>query len=209
MRRKSLNWKEAGRVVSVFLDLFRIIRDTFTRQGVGLEILEWVTGKGQKTFVEKFLEPLGEQFLTTQRRPEHVVCLATSPELPFDRAEVVKHEGWGTVKIELRSDDNLYLGGRKLIVCLYEIKNGKAIYELCVELESGEFKPVNSNVLDYLYNHPELFPEYCKKNKDEGVLYIYFMGSTFRELPNSSLIVRNLCWSDDGLSVGYSKFSND
>jgi len=48
---------------------------------------------------------------------KHTIDLGKAPQLPFDNAEVVKHEseinGKKVVEIELRSDDQLYIDGRK------------------------------------------------------------------------------------------------
>ena len=88
---------------------------------------------------------------------KHTVDLGAAPRLPFDTAEVVKHEGEGVVEIELRSDDNLYIDGKKVVLYLSEGQKGdKRIvgHELRQELESGEQVLLNSNVLDYLYHHP-------------------------------------------------------
>jgi hypothetical protein len=137
---------------------------------------------------------------------KHTVDLGKSPRLPFDTAEVVKHDGEGVVEIELRSDDNLYIDGKKIVLHLSEKQVGDRIVgnELRVELENGKLVLLNSNVLDYLYNHPELFPEHWKKDIDGDTLYIYFWGSIFRDPSGGCLFVRCLFWSDGEPYRGYS-----
>lgn len=134
------------------------------------------------------------------------IDLAKTPQLPFDGAEVVKHEGKGTVEIELRSDDNLYIDGKKVVLHLSERQmDDKRIvgHELRKELENGKQVLLNSNVLDYLYDHPELFPEHWKQNEKGETLYIFFWGSIFRRPSDGGLYVRYLSWRGGGLDRRY------
>lgn len=133
---------------------------------------------------------------------KHTIDLAKPPQLPFDNAEVVKHEGKGIVEIELRSDDNLYIDGKKVVLHLSERQTGdKRVvgHELRKELEDGKQVLLNSNVLDYLYDHPELFPEHWKKDGNGETRYIFFWGSIFRGPSGGDLCVRCLCWGDGRL----------
>jgi hypothetical protein len=137
---------------------------------------------------------------------KYTIDLAKAPQLPFGGAKVVKHEGEGIVQIELRSGDNLYINGKKVVLYLSERQMGdKRIvgHELRKELESGEHVLLNSNVLDYLYDHPELFPEHWKKDENGEVRYIFFWGSIFRDLSGSHLFVRCLCWRGGELGRDY------
>ncbi len=52
--------------MAVLLDVFRVIRDTFKNMGVGIEIISWIVGEEKEIFVEKFLKPLGEEWLERQ-----------------------------------------------------------------------------------------------------------------------------------------------
>jgi len=129
----------------------------------------------------------------------YIIDFANAPRLPFDGAEVVKHEGEingkKVVEIELRSDDNLYLDGKKVVLHLSERQMGdKRIvgHEIRKELEDGTQVLLNSNVLDALYGHPELFPEHWKKNEQGETLYIFFWGSIFRNPSHGTLYVRFL-----------------
>jgi len=128
---------------------------------------------------------------------KHTIDLAKSPQLPFNNAEVVKHEGKGIVKIELRSDDNLYIDGKKATLHLSKRQMGdKRIvgHELRKDLEDGSQVLLNSNVLDYLYEHPELFPEHWKKDENAETRYIFFWRSIFRKPSSGGLYVRYLFW---------------
>ena len=143
-------------------------------------------------------------------RIKHTIDLAASPGLPFDEAEMVKHDstinGKNVVEIELRSNDNLYIDGKKVVLHLSERQRGNKIvvgHELCQELENGELVLLNSNVLDYIYNHPELFPEHWKKDENGKNRFIFFWGSIFRRPSNGRLYVRYLYWNDGGLNRNY------
>jgi hypothetical protein len=128
---------------------------------------------------------------------KHTIDLGKAPRLPFDNVEVVKHDGKGVVEIELRSDDNLYIDGKKVSLHLSERQMGdKQIvgHELRKELEGADQVLLNSNVLDYLYDHPELFPEHWKKDDAGETRFIFFWGSIFRNPSNGYLYVRCLCW---------------
>ena len=128
---------------------------------------------------------------------KHTIDLGAPPQLPFNRAKVEKHEGKGVVEIELRSDDNLYIGGKKVELFLTESQKGDSRivgHELRSELESGEWVLLNSNVLDYIYDHPELFPEHWKKDENGETRYIFFWGSVFRGPSFGGLCVRYLFW---------------
>ena len=63
---RKLDWKVLGSFVSVLLGLFALIRETFSKIGVGIEIVEWLLGDGRKVFVEELLTPLGQKFLLTR-----------------------------------------------------------------------------------------------------------------------------------------------
>lgn len=143
---------------------------------------------------------------------KHTIDLAKAPRLPFDNAEVVKHDGKGIVEIELRSDDNLYVDDKKVSLHLSERQMGdKRIvgHELRKELEDGTQVLLNSNVLDYLYDHPELFPEHCKKNEQGETRIIFFWGSIFRRPSLGRLFVRCLYWCDGELNRYYGWLDRD
>lgn len=103
-----------------------------------------------------------------------------SPSLPFLVATIESHKKMG--KIAWKKDGmSLYLSEKQ--------RNGNYIggNDLRKELES---QPVlNATVLDYLIEHPELYPEDWKGK------YIYFWGTIFRD-SDGDLCVRFGCWSE-------------
>ncbi|MFA6551472.1 MAG: hypothetical protein WCV41_03025 [Patescibacteria group bacterium] len=62
--KKKLDWKAMGQFCAVLLNVFAIIRSTFEQMKIGIEIIPWLTGDGKKFFVEEFLKPLGNKFVT-------------------------------------------------------------------------------------------------------------------------------------------------
>ena len=142
---------------------------------------------------------------------KHAIDLTKPPRLPLEDAEVIKHEGKGVVEIELRSD-GLYIDGQEVVLHLSERQlDDKPIAsnELRKELEGGEQVLLNSNVLDYLYDHPELFPEHWKKDKNGETRYIFFWGSIFRGQASGDLCVCYLFWNDGDLNRDYVWFDHD
>ncbi len=144
---------------------------------------------------------------------KHTVDLSARPLLPAGGWRIYKHKGEGVVKIELRSDDNLYLDGKKVNLFLPGIQkeyphmiNG---YELKSELIKENNKMLlNSNVLDYLYNHPEFFPKHWKKHKQGYTQIVFFWGSIFERYQSPSWCVRSLHYHRGKLHCGYRKFDN-
>lgn len=144
------------------------------------------------------------------KKVKHIINLAKPPRLPFRNAVLVKHDskinGKSVVKIELRSDDNLYLDGKKIVLHLSKRQMGEKVvkgHELREELESGELVLLNSNVLDYIYDHPELFPEHWKKDENGGTRFIFFWGSIFQRRSEVDLYIHSAYWSDDHLECDY------
>jgi hypothetical protein len=145
---------------------------------------------------------------------KHIVNLAATPKLPFDGAEVVKHvdtiNGKTEVELEKRSDDNLYVDGCKIVLIQSKSQmNGQVGHELRKELENGEQVLLNSNVLDYLYDHPELFPEQWKKDENGNTRFIYFWGTIFRDPSDGDLYVRSVCWYGGELRQGFNWLDRD
>ena len=197
---KKLDWKAFGQFVAVLVSLFALVRDTLTKVGVGIEIVEWIVGEGRAVFVEEFLKPLVTKFVATQRwkvvnANTIMVNLGLSPRLPFDGAIVKWHLGEGWVRVQKRKD-GLYVSGRKVILYLSKRqKNGGSLkgHELREELTD---KPVlSANLLDALFENPHLIPEDFKKDADGNTIYIYFWDSGFRNPGTGGLYVRCLCFS--------------
>jgi hypothetical protein len=171
--------------------------ETAKLAGLQIDLLQKV--RSGKITLKQF-----EDFLN--KKTKHTIDLGALPRPPFNNAEVVKHEseinGKKIVEIELRSDDDLYIDGKKVVLHLSERQKGdKKIVgnELRQELESGEQVLLNSNVLDYIFDHPELSPEHWKKDENGNIRFIYFWGSIFRNPSSGSLCVRCLYWYGDSL----------
>lgn len=115
-------------------------------------------------------------------RKIYTIDLGAPPKLPFLGAEEIKHEGEGIVEIELRSDDNLYINGKKVILHLSERQmsdNHVSGHELLEEFENSTLVPLNSNVLYSLCEHPELLPRCWERDTNQEPLSINFFGTTF------------------------------
>ena len=138
--KNKIDWKQFGQFLKMVIDLFKIITNTFKKLKIGPEILEWITGEGQKTFVDRFLIPLGTEYSAhlqaqqTLEKPKPLrmkADLNTDPSLPFagakfrgDKGE--KHLRQGEVELEYRPDeDELYVNGRKLVPFLSEKQLGE------------------------------------------------------------------------------------
>src|SRR3989338_2565146 len=91
---KKIDWKQFGQFLKMVIDLFKVITQTFKAMKIGPEILEWVTGTGQKKFTEQFLVPLGTAYQDSlpkepAKKPEPLrmkANLDADPTLPFDGA---------------------------------------------------------------------------------------------------------------------------
>lgn len=191
--KSSLNWKAVGQFLAKFVDLCTLVRATFTEITVGIEILPWLLDGGKESFVEKFLKPLGKEFLATQRvrvidDNTIEVNLGISPKLPFDGAAVESHVGEGWAVVQKRSD-GLYVDNRKVALYFSEHQqDGKTVqgHELREEL-SG--KPIlNANILDALLENTHLIPEDWKGKA------IFFWATVYRNR-GGILSVSFLLWS--------------
>lgn len=212
--KKQLDWKQIGQFFSVLLSVFTIIRDTFKEMQVGIEIIPWLVGDGREYFVEKFLKPLGTEFLSTRRievlsETVIMVNLDVAPKLPFNGAQIEENKGGDWVKIEKRKD-GLYVDGRKIILYLSERqKDGKVIrgHKLREEV-SG--KPVlHPNILDALLEHTHLIPEEWKKNADGKIIFIFFWAVIFRDPSDGNLYVRSLYFRGGQWYSNYFWLDND
>lgn len=198
--KRDLNWKDLGRFNSILLNLFAIVRDVFAGMKIGIEIVGWLVGEGKEVFVEKYLKPLGAEYLAAEpvkviNKNSILVNLDAPPKMPFSGpfTGIKSNTGGGWVRVEKRVDGLLYVGGRKVILWVSEqVKSGKDVtgYDLQRELLG---KPVlHPNILDALLAYPQLIPEeWKKKGKGGYTCYIFFWGvEFFRHIDN--LYVRQL-----------------
>jgi hypothetical protein len=125
---------------------------------------------------------------------DHVIDLSAPARLPFDGASLEVHRGEGIVKLERRSDD-LYLDGKKLNLFVSKKQKGGIVgHELRKELEKRGGN-VSTKVLDHLVDHPDLWPESWKKDKDGNTVYVFFWDDIFRD-PKGHLCVRYGYWRE-------------
>ncbi|KKU77373.1 MAG: hypothetical protein UY03_C0016G0010 [Parcubacteria group bacterium GW2011_GWA2_47_64] len=200
------------------VDLFKIITTTFKEQKTGPEILEWITGAGQKAFAEKFLVPLGEAYQAHLQReqkrekPEPLrmkANLNADPSLPFDGAKFEgnkgeKHLRQGEVELEYRSDeDELYVNRRNLVPFLSDKQlDGKTVKGFKLHPEAEANSPTNATLADVLYAHQEFIP---KKYRDR----VWFFWATIFSGADGNLFVRSLYWGGERWSRGYVWLGDD
>lgn len=196
--KKQQNWKDIGRFFSVLLNLFAIIRDTFTTQGIGLEIIGWITGEGREVFAEEFLKPLGVKFITTQRVSvvdENTirVNLDAPPMFLFEGAIVEANMGGGWVTVQKRSD-GLYVDDHKVVLYRSEQqKNGKIVSGRKLRDEVTNLPVLHPNIMDALYEHSHLIPDDWKLVESGHTICVFFWAVTYGE-SDGSLYARYLSW---------------
>jgi hypothetical protein len=193
--KKPLDWKVVGQFLSVINNLHAVIRDTFKQMAIDVEIIPWLLGDGKEFFIEKFLKPLGAEFLANQRikvinENTIMVNLGAPPKLPFEKAIIEANTGGGWVEVKNRKG-KLYQDGREIGLYLSDRqKDGQVIkgHELREKL-SG--KPVlHPNILDALFEHQHLIPEDWKKDERGNIRYIFFWAVIFRRPGDEDLYVR-------------------
>lgn len=106
---------------------------------------------------------------------DNIIDLGSLARLPFKGATWLTHRGYGGVKIE-KHDDVLYLDGKSLNLFFSRKQQNKEMvegFELRQEIEK-KGDNVSAKVLDYLVDHPELWPENWKKNEQGETLRVFF-----------------------------------
>jgi len=176
-------------------------------QGPLTELFQQVGGEnGRKRFEEfkLWLKNVAVQTL------EGLIDLSQLCKLPFNGAERVSPAKSGIVKLERRADA-LYLDGKKIELFRSSSQEGDRYivgHELRKELEARGGN-ISAKVLDYLEEHPELWPESWKKDGDGSTIYIYFWDDIFRNLANGNLYVRFGYWNEGRVVSDYRWLDND
>ena len=133
---------------------------------------------------------------THEIRPiEHIIDLGGAARLPFDSAVLESHRGSGIVRVELR-EDGVYLGGRRL-GGLFRAKAQKKSTILGHDLRKECDKRSDmlpAVVLDFMVEHPELYPDEWKADAEGNTIYVFFMDDIFRYPADDSLCVRCGYW---------------
>src|SRR3989338_7326575 len=199
---KKIDWKQFGQFLKMVIDLFKIITSTFKEMKIGPEILEWITGAGQKVFTEQFLVQFGKVYQESLQKeqansPEPLRMKAdinADPSLPFEGAmfegtKGSKHIRQGVVELEYRPDeDELYMNGRKLVPFLSELQlGGKTVQGFTLQLEAEANSPTNATLADVLYAHQEFMPMKYRNR-------VWFFWATIFSDADGDLCVRYLCW---------------
>lgn len=158
-----------------------------------------------------------ESFLGTFRGTHRIVPIenvfdASLPcQFPFYGAmRKVQYffDGDNTIwKLEKHGGD-LYANDKKIGVYRSEYQlGGQSIegYKLRAEIDGKPEAKLPAALLDYLVEHPMLWPECWKKdeNGDSIYIYIYFWGDIFND-PGGALYVRYGCWRDGQVISEYS-----
>lgn len=147
--KKSIDWKEFGQFLSVVINIFTTIRGTFCQMNVGMEIVPWLIDDGKSFFIDKFLIPLGNEFLA-MHQGTHIIDCDADPVLRRGWS-VKKHTKGGKLKWEfgVARIGASFLGGKCLLSEFIE----------ALDKEIGIEFAFNANVLDYLFIHQSLIPE--------------------------------------------------
>ena len=131
------------------------------------------------------------------------------PLLPFSGATIERHVRVGKVKIELRADGCLYIGGKKVILYRSERQmNDQVIngHELRTKVD-GKLV-LSASILDFLMSHQEFIPEGWKKDENGKTIYIVFWGTVFRGAVGG-LYVRYLYWDEGAWREGCGWLDDD
>lgn len=194
--------KQAKKLIEVFED-------------VGTDLMQEILGDGLLAIVRDRRD-LAQQFISVARGfaeiwpIEHTIDFSVPCRLPFDGAECVSPAKSGVDKLELR-DDNLYLNGKKIELVLSNKQKGSGVivgHKLSIEREKLGGN-LSAKILDYLEEHPELWPESWKKDVDDNIIYIYFWYDIFRDPVDDALCVRYGYWDGGKVVSSYSWLDDD
>ena len=210
MHTKKTDWKSLGQFFSTVLALFTSVRDTFTKMGIGLEIVDWITGAGKETFTEKFLRPLGDAYLAEDRCWRTVnentieVNLSATPKMPFCGATTAwdlpkLNEAWW-VKVT-RDDRGLIVGDYRVsLQCTLDQQRGFVTGNV-IHQGLPLARTLHTNILDALFENQHLIPDEWKEKTNGAVPHIYFWRNGFYQ--TRSLGVRFLYYYDGKWRTGF------
>ncbi len=134
---------------------------------------------------------------------DHFIDLSYHCMLPFSGAERMSPPKSGIVKLERRGDE-LFLDGKTINLFLSWQQKANVVivgHEFPKEVEKRGSN-ISAKVLDYLVAHPGLWPE-SWKNKDGGIIDIFFLDDIFRDPGSNYLCARHGCWIEDKIVPGY------
>lgn len=214
--KTKLDWKGVGQVVAVLVRLSAVITTTMKSAGVSLDILDWLDGAGKEEFTSALSKLAGsykkslpvEVPQVTKSDAPYVIHTATvdlsvDPKSPFSGATIESNvKGNPQAVVELRSDDNLYVDGKKIILHLEPgQKSGNMKGHVLREAVSGKIVQ-NAALLDFLLAHVEFIPNHWKKDAAGNTRYVFFWGTVYRD-SGGGLCVRCVCWLGGRWVSGY------
>lgn len=106
------------------------------------------------------------------------VDLGKAPTLPFEDTQVVVHQGSGVATLELRTS-GLYLDGLKIVLRQVEQQQDTRIKRDDLRKQLDGTSVLNANVLDALFDLPQLIPEDWRKTG----MRVFFWGTVYRHNP--------------------------
>lgn len=186
MKNSKLDWKGVGQLVAVLVQVWTIIRQVVVREKIGLEILDWIVGEGEKSF-KTFLYALVETYqnsLPQKPKTEYIIDSDAIPNIPSglrladDGDQIVSRvkgkRNLSDIKVSLHLDVGQ--------------TDGKLVkgYDLKSRLEGQAV--LGAQFLDFYLEHPALIPEDWKKKG-----WIFFWGTIYRDV-SGHLCVRYLNW---------------
>jgi len=163
-------------------------------QGPLTELFQQVGGENGRARFDEFKLWLKGVVLSAL---EALIDLSVPCKLPFSGAERVSSAKSGIVKLERRGDD-LYLDGKKIELFRssgQEVDRYTVGHELRKEIEARGGN-LSAKILDYLEEHPELWPESWKKDVDGNTIYVYFWDDIFCRPASDRLFVRCGFWRE-------------
>ena len=130
---------------------------------------------------------------------DHVVDLFRPPKIPLSGSKMVEHSSGGMGKRVLleKPDDTLFIHGKRFVLHLTDTqkKDSTTGHNLLSKFIAGH-NFLNSNVLDYLLEHPELWTEEMKQDVEGNPVYICFWNSIFRHWQSSAPCIRLMFWNN-------------
>ena len=176
--KKKLDWKEIGQFLSVLLNLFTIIRDTFKNIGVNLEIIQWFTEEGRDKFVENFLKPIGQEYGEFMGPRERIDLLGDGDTLlvnldasaipPEQNQKVILQLDPGNRWVGLQLlNDTLLVDGRRITFFPTKLQDGKRLvrgYDFFGEIVGQQV--LHPNIMDALVKYPQFIPENWKRDEN-------------------------------------------
>jgi hypothetical protein len=219
MKVTKLDWRGVGQFVAVLVNITTIITTTMKKVAVGIEILDWLTGAGKMEFVA-MLEKLGESYKKSAPQSLPVMAksgepyvihyakvnLAVQPKLPFVGAIVESNVPGGTeAVVELKSNDHLYLNGKKIILHLEAGQRSDSMHGHTLREALTGKSVLNAALLDFLTENQHFIPHHWKVDENGNTRCTFFWGTIY--VAGGGLYVRYLYWDGGGWRWRYNRLN--